>query len=330
MKRIDTSKLKRGDIILSTSPEKLSAIIKRFTNSDISHAMIYVADGSVMDSTGDGVQARNIQKMSYPDECALYVYRVKNEISADEAKRVISYVRRETGAPYDSVAAGKAISKPRDQGSKNQFCSRLIARAYAEIGINLTDNPNYATPAQLKLSEFLKPVEDAVITFSEDENNPPDAVEDTTQTMRDITNVLLEQIRKVAPKVRVLGDIAPTLLAKPGLDKKFLSAYKSSGYLDFWQVEISRFPWRYDYETMLAARHIYPMSDLISYCKMTISQNESGDYDHWKTNAIASRNLYANKPLKTFGQWAILYHNLHTSQKTRLENAQRFLAEHSE
>ena len=100
MKKIDSSKLKKGDIILSTSVEFQSKIIKFFTNSDISHAMICVANSSVMDSTGEGVQARNVDKMFYDDSCAIYAYRLKQAISPEQMQGVIDYVRSENGPAY--------------------------------------------------------------------------------------------------------------------------------------------------------------------------------------------------------------------------------------
>lgn len=54
MKRIDFSKLRKGDILLTTSNKPRSKVIRTATRSDISHAMLHVANGSVMDSTGDG------------------------------------------------------------------------------------------------------------------------------------------------------------------------------------------------------------------------------------------------------------------------------------
>jgi hypothetical protein len=74
MKKIDYSKLEPGDIILTTSLAWESKVIRKATDSDISHAMLCVAPTSVMDSTGDGVQARTPQKLFYHDECAVYLY----------------------------------------------------------------------------------------------------------------------------------------------------------------------------------------------------------------------------------------------------------------
>jgi hypothetical protein len=41
-------------------------------DSDISHAMIYVEDRSVIDATAESVQARNTQRLLFEDECAVH------------------------------------------------------------------------------------------------------------------------------------------------------------------------------------------------------------------------------------------------------------------
>lgn len=328
MKIIDTAKLKRGDIILSTSLERISGLIRRFTNSDISHAMMYVANGSVIDSTGEGVQARNIQKMHFHDECAMYVYRLKDEISELEMSRVINYVRSEVGAPYDKLGAGLSVLNPRDNGGKNQFCSRLVARAYAEVGIRITENPDYATPMQVKSSGLLYLVEDAVVTISSSESELLLMNEDTTKGMREVTIRLLDLLREISTKVRTLNDAVYVLQSKPGLDKKFLAAYKASGYLDYWELQEKRHPWRYNYEGMLSLRDKVGLDAVMDYCRDTIEGDMQGEFEHWNVSAQEFRKIYMHMRLKTFGQLAILYHNLNSSHRMRVEVAKRFLAEH--
>lgn len=72
MKKIDCSKLQPGDVVLTTSLQGESKLIRWKTDSDISQAMLCVASHSVMDSKGDGVHARNPQKLFYDDECAIH------------------------------------------------------------------------------------------------------------------------------------------------------------------------------------------------------------------------------------------------------------------
>ncbi|EQD44736.1 hypothetical protein B1B_13403, partial [mine drainage metagenome] len=73
MKRLNESALQIGDIVLTTSTAKVSKSIRRFTRSDVSHAMVYVETCSVIDATGEGVHARNTQRLFWDDQCAVHV-----------------------------------------------------------------------------------------------------------------------------------------------------------------------------------------------------------------------------------------------------------------
>jgi cell wall-associated NlpC family hydrolase len=58
-KRLDDALLYPGDIVLTTTTAAISKAIRMATRSDISHAMVYVENCSVIDATGEGVHARN-------------------------------------------------------------------------------------------------------------------------------------------------------------------------------------------------------------------------------------------------------------------------------
>jgi hypothetical protein len=63
MKKLDESSLKVGDIILTTTTAAVSKAIRTATRSDISHAMISVADHSVIDATAEGVQSGRVLEL---------------------------------------------------------------------------------------------------------------------------------------------------------------------------------------------------------------------------------------------------------------------------
>lgn len=52
-----------GDIVLTTTPELLSQRTRKVAGSYISHAMICVGKSSVINSTGEGVHARNLERL---------------------------------------------------------------------------------------------------------------------------------------------------------------------------------------------------------------------------------------------------------------------------
>lgn len=68
--RFESSLIRPGDILLTTTPGKVSAVVRKATGSDISHAMLCVEDSSVIDSTDEGVQARNLMRFLIEPDCA--------------------------------------------------------------------------------------------------------------------------------------------------------------------------------------------------------------------------------------------------------------------
>jgi hypothetical protein len=55
------------------------------------------------------------------------------------------------------------------QWSKKQFCSRLVAQAFASVGIELVADPNFCSPADLKDSLLLVAVSDATVPVTAEE-----------------------------------------------------------------------------------------------------------------------------------------------------------------
>lgn len=221
MKRIDFSKLRKGDILLTTSSHPQSKAVRAFTKSDISHAMLYVANGSVMDSTGEGVHARNLQRQIYNDDCAIYAYRATAPIDPEAMNQIVDYVRSEVGAPYATLDAIRSPFKPKRKGSPAQFCSRLVARAYANAGFPLTENPDYTTPADLQCSTHLESIPDVELQVTAQEKVELEAG-DSVKGMREVTNDLLERLRAIVPEIRVLNDIYPFLMQNPSFKDELL------------------------------------------------------------------------------------------------------------
>jgi uncharacterized protein YycO len=165
VKKIDFRKLQPGDILLTTSHAAESWSVRFGTKSDISHAMLYVAPSSVIDSTMEGVHARNLQKIFYEDDCAVHALRPVTALASEAMRAVILYARLATGAPYALREAAQSVRKPKGSGSDKQFCSRLVARAYSAGGINLVDNPDFCTPQQLKESALLQHLESPAVAL---------------------------------------------------------------------------------------------------------------------------------------------------------------------
>jgi uncharacterized protein YycO len=331
MKKIDITKLEKGDIILATSTKPKSKLIQRVTKSDISHAMLYVAHGSVIDSTGEGVHARNISKMFYDDKCAIYAYRPIEPLTEEQVNQVIAYVRSEIGSPYALNEAMRSPYVKGESGSVNQFCSRLVARAYARVGLKLADNPEFATPADLQRSSKLQQIKNVVLTVPPEEQRAVSEGGDATKGMREVSNKLLSAMRKIDGDIRTLSDIEPLLLRKPHLDKQFADAFRESGYLDYWKVEVEKFPWRYDFVQIVQFYHAIKEKELLlDYCRETLQSEASGHYQHWKANITALQTLLTQRPLETFKLELELYINLCFHHEIRMKAAKLLLLTYGE
>lgn len=215
MKRLNESALRIGDIVLATTMNKVSLGIRRFTLSDISHAMVYVEAHSVIDATGEGVHARNTQRLTWDDSCAVHVLRLKEKLTNDQARRIVNYVRGRIGTQYSKVEAVRTVLGGGNSWSRKQFCSRLVAQAYADAGLELVSNPNYCSPEHLRQSMRLAEVQDSVRTVR-DCHVPAGA--GTAQRMRDATNALLEGARAKERHIQDTNDIDQHLKAFPDDD----------------------------------------------------------------------------------------------------------------
>ncbi len=328
MKKINIDLLKKGDVVLTTSAQKKpSGIIRTVTKSDISHAMICVSHGSVIDSTGDGVQARNIQKMFYDESCEIYILRPKDSLSEDVINRIVSYARASTGARY-SLREAVASVKPQlnKVGGERQFCSRMVARAYAHGGLKLVDNPDYCTPEDIKKSKLLIHIDPPALPVSQEEIAAIQEEGDTTEGMRKVTNILLGKLRELDNKVESVNDINHLVIKNPELDATVSKALEESGYLDFWKVEITRFPWRYD--SLMMVQFYHSLDDpkvLFDYCRETLSQNKNGDFNHWQLNAKAYDELAGHYSYKVFRLFAELYLKLSFYHSQRVKAAEILL-----
>src|SRR3546814_14814957 len=67
LKRLNEEVLQPGDIVLVTQRGGVSSTIRAFTLSDISHAMVYIEDRSVIDARPGGGRSANTQRRVFED-----------------------------------------------------------------------------------------------------------------------------------------------------------------------------------------------------------------------------------------------------------------------
>lgn len=326
MKRLNESLLQIGDIILTTTTTKLSKTIRRFTKSDISHAMMYVESHSVIDSTGDGVHARNTQRLFLDDQCAVHVLRPIPGLTEAQSRSIVTYVRGRIGTEYSKTEAARSVLGGSKTSSRKQFCSRLVAQAYASAGINLVSDPNYCSPEDLKQSARLVTVPDATVEITDRSVEELNNILDTSQLMHEVTSALLKGARAKNPDIQDVNDIDHHLMATPSDDDYFTELYKQSGYLTLWALERDKSGWHYDLSAMESARG--PEQEKLEYCRSLIHDGEEGLL-RFEVNRAGYSILADEFPLETFRLLKALYEKLVELHKTRRHVAAQWLALHA-
>ncbi|WP_439408580.1 YiiX/YebB-like N1pC/P60 family cysteine hydrolase [Bradyrhizobium sp. DASA03076] len=320
MKRLRAASLSRGDIILRTTTEPVSKAIRFATKSDISHAMIYVQHCSVIDATSQGVHARNTQRLFFDEACWLHVFRLKGGITADQADQVCQFVRQQIGSEYSTKEAIRTVIGGRDQWTRKQFCSRLVAQAYVAAGVKLVSDPNYCAPADLARSNLLVAVLNATETLTDEEAERWAAYSDATEMMRQATNTVLDGARKKDKGIQTIEDVVLHLVNHPADDAYIADLLTSSDFLNLWQVNIERNPWQYD-DVLLAE---VPRKQREEYCRGIVEDDANGPHQY-VVNRGAFKGLRHRFPLATFKLFFELYDLLSSEHRQRVTVARRWL-----
>ena len=326
MKKLNESALLVGDIILTTTPEILSKGIRKVTKSDISHAMIYVDGYSIIDATGEGVQARNTQRLFYNKSCSVHVLRCKKPLSPESVRTIVDYARQQIGVRYSKREAISTVTKHITQVTRKQFCSRLVAQAYQEAKISLVKDADYCTPENLRQSSILFEVPGAIISVSEEEVRRWEGHPDINEITRNAINTILDGARQKAPSVEELTDIDKHIIEYPSDDAYIYQLYESSGYLTIWRANYTKNPWQIDIEEMETLTGSKKF--LEDYCRSTLSEGTAGQ-DRFSLGRDIYRSYLRQRPLKTFEALANLYSTLAELHAQRRKVAAEWLRRHS-
>lgn len=327
MKRIKIDILQVGDIILTASRTKTGKAVRISTRGIVSHAMIVVQHGSVIDSTSAGVQAWSLQRVFFADDEEIFVFRLRSELSPLTMACVVDFARSEIGTRYSIAEAArsvKAVWKPRN---RREFCSRLVARAYASVGLNLVDDHDYCTPEELRNSPLL--VELANTT----ERVTPDEVEylqdrpNLIQMTVDAQNAILAVARHLDPNIENFTDVDNLVHNHPEWDSVIAQAYRKSGYLELWKRELEANPWRYDLTLMESITKPAILEDLRGDCIATIREAYSGGL-RYAVNLAHYEARQQNSPRETTALLVNLYQTLVRNDLQRRETARNWLLRH--
>jgi Permuted papain-like amidase enzyme, YaeF/YiiX, C92 family len=327
MKRIDIDRLQPGDIILTASSTKAGKAVRMASRGIVSHAMICVQHGSIIDSTADGVQAWNLQREFFSDDEEIFGFRLRHALPPVEIARVVDFARSEIGARYSKAEAARSVlggPKPRNN---RQFCSRLVARAYASVGIELVPDEDYCTPEDLRLSPMLVEIEHLVEAVTPEEIAAMANRPNPLQRMRESQNAVLNAARQLDPRVENFTDLDRLVREHPEWDSAIAQAYRDSGYLDLWRHEIEAHPYRYDIALMESIIDPAMMVDVRAYCVETIREAYSGGM-RFAVNLTHYQSTQDQSERETLGLLIDLYETLVRNNERRVETARAWLLRH--
>ena len=327
VKRIKIDRLEPGDIILTASSTKMGKVIRASTGGTVSHAMICVQHGSIIDSTAAGVQAWNLQRELFVDDEEVFGFRSREPLPRATIARIVDFARSEIGARYSKPEAVRSVlGGPKPRNAK-QFCSRLVARAYASVGISLVPDDDYCTPEDLRVSPLLEELHDLTETVTPEEIDALDRWPNPLQRMRDSQNAVLAVARQLDESIENFNDLDRFVREHPEHDGTIAQAYRETGYLDLWKHELQAHPYRYDLALMESISDPAMREDLRIYCIETIREAYSGgirfsvNLAHYEAMQKASRR-------ETLGLLINLYETLVRNDQERRETARSWLLHH--
>lgn len=323
--RLNEQVLRPSDIILVTQSTKLSAAIRLVTLSDISHAMVYVEDRSVIDARPGGVQSSNTQRLFLEATRPVHALRLRTAPSAAQLRIIERELRGKIGTRYSETQAALTLVPAKLEADRQQFCSRLVAQAFAAAGIDLVANPDFCSPGTLKQSKLLVSIDNATVPVTPEEIAFFDGRTDMPQLMLEATNALLDGARAYDPAIEDFDDLNRFVASHAEQDEAMCDILERSGYLEIWKIEKAKNPWQYDLDLM----NCEPERGMAEYC-WDVLRNEGPQTNRYLHNRGGYDSFVRQFGRLYFRMMAELYDTLAALHTQRVDVAKRWLESHDE
>jgi hypothetical protein len=327
VKRINVDTLRPGDIVLTASKSAGGKGIRATTFAAVSHAMICVQHGSVIDSTGDGVQARNLQRELFKAFERVYAFRLREPLDPERLAQIINFARSEVGTRYSVREAVRSVLPGRRPRERRQFCSRLVARAYASVGVQLVADADYCTPDQLRRSPLLIELKGITETVSAQELAAWRARPNPIAMTHAAQNAILDGVRELDPMVENFTDVDRIVRNHPEWDIRIAALFRTSGYLDLWKIDFQVNPWHYDVEALEAVVTAANRDEIRNFCRAMIAETTSGG-QRYRTMLEHHQQSHRLVPRQTTFQLVELYDQLVRNDELLRSTAREWLERH--
>ena len=268
MYKIIKDSLIYGDIILIKSDSRLSRKIRDKSDSEFSHAMLYMGNSSYIDSDTGGVQANNIQRLIFEKPEDVAVLRLIN--NREKLPQIESFARSKIGTAYslrEAIGASDENKTFEAMEPNRQFCTRFVTQAYNSAGLNLVDNYNYPIPDDIlnskllmRLNDIVRKASTAEIEFAESES--------PLRKQTDIHNSIFKEARRISQlDIQTFDQLYNLIIEHPEYDDELTEFVGKSGYLYMMENDLKENPWHYDSKLFIEhydtyASQIYAISEI--------------------------------------------------------------------
>ena len=246
--------LKSGDIILTKSDNNLSRFIQEKSNSEYSHARLYLGNTGYVDSDGHGVQANNVQRLVFNSASDVIVLRLIDSNNQSIVKKIELFARQKIGTSYSKTEAFTSIKENPDISLANdnrQFCTRFVAQSYHAAGIDIVKDHNYPTPKDIQNSNLLEAVHGVVRQATPSEIELAQS-ESPLRTQIEIHNSIFKAAREISQQdIQTFEQLHQLIIDYPEFDHQLTEVLKKSGYLYMAENDFKINPWFYDSKTFL-------------------------------------------------------------------------------
>ncbi|WP_036877046.1 YiiX/YebB-like N1pC/P60 family cysteine hydrolase [Xylanibacter oryzae] len=160
-----------GDILLMNTYESQRRLMP---GCKYDHIAVYLGDAFLIEADGTGVMMNHVYSYAFKDDDHGCIMRLKKSCSKKRIDELLYWLRQQMAMEFGSFQARKVpvLKNTDEQGEKNRtFCSRLVAQAYHQIGIDLVKNPDFCSPDDILGSDFLVKVEPSLQPFTADMSN---------------------------------------------------------------------------------------------------------------------------------------------------------------
>ncbi|MFA6196528.1 MAG: YiiX/YebB-like N1pC/P60 family cysteine hydrolase [Sulfurimonas sp.] len=227
----DIEKLQESDILLTAQRKLLSVstAIRVLIWSRYSHAMMYVGNYSFIHAVANGgVKRQNIQHQFFKKSSQACVLRVKN---AKIAKTACEYAKLQVHTQYSVREAIRTKLELKEERNR-QFCSRLVAEAYAKAGLSLVKNSSLCSPQELYESSLTEVISGCLREATSNDLMIKKTM-DTTSIWAIFEVSIFEKIRIAAGEdIQNTEDLLRFLMHNPHYDDVIVQLYKDEDYFN--------------------------------------------------------------------------------------------------